>query len=489
MPNLGPPVYLAVDFDQVQGRAAAGWIDPDGMLQVEAVHRFQTVLTEGGGYTRWDAFALWSEILQALSLARKRFGGRLASVGLTAPASDFGLLTDEDILLGNPVFGAGFPDSSMVVSIYRIVPQDRVFQQTGCLLKPASTLAQLYGMVERTAPELSLAHRLLPLPSLFNLWLSGRKAVDASTAAGMGCANPLTGGWAVDLIRELGLPTRLFGEIVSPDTMLGSLREDVRQETGCGPVSVIAGAGDRTASAADFVVDTSASSFSIVLESHIVMVLEQAAPLLSLQAAAAGWCSQPGSDGRIRLVKHLPGLALLQRLGDVDDLASEAQAASAFGPLVPPDFEALSDPGDLMENIREICEDSGQRSPQTRGEAVRCLMESLALEIRRVEEQLGDTLRTSPEILLVGEGVRNSLLAGMIAGASGRTVEAVPVDAALNGSLLAQAETLGTVASSEARRAVSNQALPSRYELPEDQEQWDEAYQRYLAVRARLADS
>ena len=53
----------------------------------------------------------------------------------------------------------------------------------------------------------------------------------------------------MDTIRALGLPEHLFGEIILPGTIRGTLKEDIARETGLGIVDVIAVGSHDTASA------------------------------------------------------------------------------------------------------------------------------------------------------------------------------------------------------------------------------------------------
>ncbi|NIV36857.1 MAG: rhamnulokinase, partial [Anaerolineae bacterium] len=91
-----------------------------------------------------------------------------------------------------------------------------------------------------------------------------------------------------------------------------------------------------------------------------------------------------------------------------------------------------------------------------KGEIMRCVLESLALEYRQVAEKLDDMVgRHLPVIHIVGGGSQNRLLNQFAADATGRTVIAGPVEATAIGNILVQALALGHVASlSEARALV-----------------------------------
>ena len=66
------------------------------------------------------------------------------------------------------------------------------------------------------------------------------------------------------------------------------------------------------------------------------------------------------------------------------ELADEAAGATPFLAMVDPDDPGFATPGDMPERIRTWCRDSGQRVPETRGEIIRVILESLALRYRSV---------------------------------------------------------------------------------------------------------
>ena len=98
-----------------------------------------------------------------------------------------------------------------------------------------------------------------------------------------------------------------------------------------------------------------------------------------------------------------------------------AAAAPAFGPLVEPDSHDFLRPGDMPARIIAFCQATGQEAPETRGEILRCTLESLALKYRwvleRLERMLGRRLET---IHIVGGGAQNRLLCQFAADATRR---------------------------------------------------------------------
>ena len=98
---MADKVYLAIDLGAESGRTIAGLWD-GRRLRLEEVHRFPNGGVYLGESLRWDVLRLWSEIQHGLTLAGKRFGRKIVSVGADTWGVDFVLLTKNDEIIGQP---------------------------------------------------------------------------------------------------------------------------------------------------------------------------------------------------------------------------------------------------------------------------------------------------------------------------------------------------------------------------------------------------
>ena len=90
------------------------------------------------------------------------------------------------------------------------------------------------------------------------------------------------------------------------------------------------------------------------------------------------------------------------------------------------------------------CRATGQAPPASRGETVRCILESLALAYRRTVRLAGALSGRDVDVVhVVGGGARNELLCRLTADACRLPVLAGPVEATALGNVLVQARTLG----------------------------------------------
>jgi rhamnulokinase len=178
--------------------------------------------------------------------------------------------------------------------------------------------------------------------------------------------------------------------------------------------------------------------------------LELEKPVLSAEAQAANFTNEGGVDGRIRFLRNVMGLWILQeclRTWGSDDLAgllAEAAVAPAFGVLIDPDDPSFLAPGNMPARIDEACRRSGQSAPSTRGATARCVLESLALAYRRTVRMAGLIADQDVDVVhVIGGGSQNELLCQLTADACDLPVLAGPVEASALGNVLVQARALG----------------------------------------------
>lgn len=487
--------YLAVDLGAESGRMVIGQLEGD-YLRLEEVNRFANYPVRVGDCLHWDVLRLWSEIKQGLSEAASICGDELVSVGLDTWGVDFGLLAADDTLLGNPYHYRDNRTNGMMELAFSLVPRAEIFERTGIQFMKLNSLYQLLSMVKAEPATLAAAKTFLNMPDLFNFWLSGRKVNEFTIATTSQCYDPRAGEWAWELLDKLGIPTHIFGDIVPPGTLLEKLRPSVAEEVGCGRIAIVAPATHDTASAVAAVPAVGGDYIYLSSGTWSVMGVEVDEPIITDQSLASNFTNEGGVVGKFRLLKNILGLWLVQesrrewiRQGEVysyEDLSRMAAETKAFGPLVVPDDGRFLPPGDMPARIQAACRETGQPVPESKGAIVRCALESLALEYRRVAELLEELVgEPMPTIHIIGGGSQNHLLNQYTADATGRLVLAGPVEATSIGNLLVQAWALGHLGSLEDGRTVVRKSFEVTAFEPQDRRQWDGAYGRYLRLIER----
>ncbi len=466
-----------------------GAFDGERIALHEAV-RFPNIPVRVLDSLHWDVLRLFDDIKRGLASIVSANGGEVASIGLDTWGVDFALLGRDDGLLGNPFHYRDARTEDIMPEVFRRVPRERIFAQTGIQFMPINTLYQLYAMKIRDAPAFTSAQTLLMIPDLFNFWLTGQKACEYTIATTTQCYDPRARAWAWSLLESLELPSAILPAIIAPGTMLGPLHKTVSDEVGL-RAQVIAPACHDTASAVAAVPAVGEEVAWISSGTWSVLGASVSAPVIDADSLTYNFTNEGGVGGTIRLCKNVMGLWLVQefrrawaRRGAAptyESLMEMARCAPALRSLIDPDDEAFLRPGDMPARIVEFCRRTAQPIPEDNGAFVRCALESLALKYRfqleRLEALLGKTFSA---VHIVGGGVRNSLLCQFTANATGKRVSAGPVEATALGNVLMQALALGHIASpAEGRQLVARSVATQVYE-PSDRAAWDEAYARFV---------
>ena len=334
------------------------------------------------------------------------------------------------------------------------------------------------------------------LPDMYAYWITGVIACESTNTSTTQLYDPRSDKWAYDLLEKMGLPTRVFGEIVSPGTQLGPLLPGVAEETGLrGNVPVTAVASHDTASAVVAVPAKDENFAYISSGTWSLMGVELPEPAITPDGMHANFTNEGGLEGTTRFLKNVMGLWILQecrrawaregRDYSYEELARLAETSQVTGSLLDPDHPAFLRPGDMPGRIRRFCRETGQTPPGEPGAIVRSVLESLALKYRWVIERAeGITRRRVDTIHVVGGGVRNELLCQLTADATRRPVRAGPVEATALGNLMVQAYSRGYVGSlAEIRAVVRASPVEVRdYRPAGSTDEWENAYGRLLKI-------
>jgi rhamnulokinase len=440
----------AVDLGASSGRVAIGRVGP-GTLELREVHRFPNVPVAAGGTLHWDVLRLFADMLTGLHAAGRTTA--LDSVGIDAWGVDFGLLDGAGALLGNPVHYRDARTAAAMPKVLARVPAWELYQATGIQQLPLNTIYQLAAM--EGSPQLAAAQTLLLIPDLLAYWLTGEVGAEITNASTTQLFDVRRRSWAWPVIDRAGIPARLLPPLREAGRPIGPLLPRVAAEHGLpAGLPVTAVCSHDTASAVAAVPARDRHFAYISCGTWALAGLELDQPVLTEASFRANFTNETGIDGRIRYLRNVTGLWLLQeslrswaaagRPADLPPLLAEAARRPALASLIDPDDPAFLPPGDMPARIRDACRRAGEPVPATPAETVRCILDSLALAFRRVlsaaQELSG---RPADVVHLVGGGAKNDLLCQLTADACGLPVVAGPVEAAAVGNVLVQARALG----------------------------------------------
>ena len=468
--------FLAIDLGAETGRAMLGTLE-GGRLTLEELHRFPNTPVRLPTGLYWDTLRLFHEIRHALSICGRERKLALDGIGIDTWGVDFGLLGGDGALVDNPRHYRDSRTNGMLEKTFAVVPREEIFAETGIQFMPLNTLYQLHSMRISGSPALNSATKLLFMPDLFNYWLTGEMRAEVSIASTSQFYNPVKKQWASGLFRRLDLPERILPELVLPGTRLGTLLPEIAESSGLGSnVPVYATACHDTASAVAAVPAEGDGWCYISSGTWSLMGVELDAPIINEQSLALNFTNEVGAEDKIRFLKNIAGLWLLQecrrawalagREYSYEELSKLALAAPPVGELIDPD--AFPEPGRMPERIAEYCRARGCQAPDQPGGMTRLILESLAATYRKVLFNL-ETLLSRPinRVHIVGGGSRNQLLNQLAANATGRTIIAGPAEATAAGNILVQAIGAGEVSGLSEARQIVQRSFPLETYQPE----------------------
>jgi rhamnulokinase len=473
--------YLAFDFGAESGRAVVGTLDR-GRLQVEEIHRFLNtpVRILGGFY--WDTLGLWNEMQRGIAIALRERKLALDGIGVDTWGVDYALTSRDGGLCAVPRHYRDSRNNGIMDLVFQKVPREEIFAQTGLQFMQINTLYQVYAEKLSHSGALHCTSRLLNMPDLFNYWLTGEAKSEATIASTTQFFNPAQMTWATDLLDRLEVPASILAPIVQPGTRLGRMLESPHT-----PVYAIG--GHDTASAVAAVPSDGGENWCYISSgTWSLMGLELDAPIINAQSLQANYTNEVGVSGKVRFLKNIAGLWLLQECRrqwmlegaeySYEQLARMAADARPFSATIQPDAFLL--PGDMPSQIAAHCAKSGQSAPATHGEFARAILESLALRYRDVLENLESLSGRRIDVIhIVGGGSKNTLLNQFVADCTGRQVIAGPGEATAVGNILVQAMGAGELSGLAAIRAVVRDSFELTCFQPGPSAEWDRAYQRF----------
>ncbi|HEX5221908.1 MAG TPA: rhamnulokinase family protein [Verrucomicrobiae bacterium] len=489
---MAKKIYLAVDLGAESGRVMAGlWNGKQ--LRLEEIHRFPNGPVALGETIRWDVMRLWAEIQNGLTLAHKKFGKQIVSVGADTWGVDFVLLNKQDEILGQPYHYRDARTRGALEKTFKKVPRAEIFAQSGLQFMELNSLYQLLAWKEHSPDLLDATDTLLFIPDFLHWAMCGAKRAEFTIASTSQFVHPVHRNWSLPLLKKLGLPTHFLPRIVPPGSELGTLRKSFSERTGLSGVKVIAPPSHDTASAVAGVptANTGKANWAYISSgTWSLMGVEAKKAVLSPRGLELNMTNEGGVDGTYRLLKNIMGLWLVQQCKrsfdaagktyDYARLAALAAKAKPFRSIVNLNDPHFLNPPDMPKAIQNFCRETKQPVPRTEAELVRCCYESLALKYREVlgslEELTGERIDV---IHIVGGGSQSQLLNQFAADACQRPVVTGPVEATAMGNLLTQIRADGELDSlSEMRAVVRASSRVQHYEPGA----WNEAAIRYTEL-------
>lgn len=463
---------LAFDFGASSGRAIKAVFDGESISYSE-VHRFENIPIEKDGHIFHDIHMIKAEIDTAIDKCEDADTLAFDTWGV-----DYGLLDSEGNLINNPYHYRDVRTDGTVERAERIMPSDTLYSETGNQIMPINTLFQM--TVDKNIKH---ADKLLFMPDLFGYLLTGNMACEYTIASTSQMLSPKSKQWSESVLDKFSIHKELFAPLTESSSFLGKYRG----------IDVVTVAGHDTQCAVAAMPDVFGNSAFLSCGTWSLIGCELDEPVLSEKSRALELSNEIGANGKINYLKNISGLWLIQELKkdfakqgkkySYNDLEMLARESAPFKCFIDPDAKLLSAHGDLSEKIKNYCKATNQYVPETVGELVRCVYESLALKYRYALAQISEcTGKEFQNLNLLGGGTKDGFLCEMTANCINMPVIAGPVEATALGNIILQLIALGEIESVEqGRQIIANTEKVKTY-TPDHNPDWDSAYEKYIRL-------
>lgn len=493
---------IAIDLGVDETVLTAGSLR-QGMLTMHEIYRFPTRVRKAEGSVRWDLPLLADEIIHGLSLHE----GQIDSIAVTGWGADYGLVDSSGEIIGLPYCYRDPRTVGKMEELFRRIPAEVIFTYTGNQPRPVNTLYQLEAHRQKHGEELERTAFILFIPDLINHLLTGKAQTEFTIATTSQMLHRETGTWCMPLVDSVMLPSdKPHGDVplkikrsvrnrllqpVMAGSVAGKLRPRLAERTGLGEVPVMVVASNRLASAVAALPAEGADWVFLVSGNRMSLGLETSAPVLTEELFRDNFTNEGSLGGGNLLFKEAAGWDLLDGCrrswypdGTLtnDSLVEMAEASVPFTSFIDTGHYSFLQYDKLDEAIRGFCLRTGQDIPQSHGQVVRVLLESLVMGLRRdLAELQKHTKRRIERLHFTGRGAGNPLFCQMVADGCGIHVTALAEVPVAAGNLLCQALAAGVLQSPEDIRTVMIHSMPVKNYQPAAVAGLEKAYCRYLS--------
>ncbi len=478
---------LAIDFGASSGRAIVGSFEND-KITLEEIHRFSNDPVMLSGTMYWDFLRLFHEVKQ--SLVKAKSCGKIDSMGIDTWGVDFGLIDKNGRLLENPVHYRDARTKGMLDKAFELVPRDSFYAVTGNQFMEINTAFQLMALAEKRPELLERADKLLMMPNLFTFFLTGEKVTEQSIASTTQLYDQAGSCWAYKLADRLGIKQSLFTNIVPSGVKIAPLTHEITEELDIPDMDVIAVCGHDTQAAMAAVPAEEKDFAFLSCGTWSLLGTELDEPILDENSLRLNVTNEVGYGGKTSFLKNIIGLWLIQEsrrqwqregkeysFADLEKMAREAQPFKCF---IDPDDESFVPSGNIPDRIRKYCIRTNQPVPETDGEVMRCIYESLALKYRTAISELeACTGKKYDTLYMIGGGTKDKFLSQLTACACKIKVSGGPVEATALGNIAVQLMASGDIPDIEAARRVIRNSEEITIFKGDSPMQWDKAYSDY----------
>ena len=441
--------YLAIDMGASGGRHILASLE-NGKLVLEEVHRFAHVPQKQGNSLIWDDEEMFRQIVEGLKKCGQ-MGKVPCSVGIDTWGVDYALVNGRGEPI-KPVYA--YRDSRTEAQINTVIPFEELYKVTGIACQSFNTIYQV--LADKASGRLEKAEYMFQLPEYFSARLTGKLASkennEYTMASTTGLLDAKAKVWARDIFEKLGLPLRLFKPIREPPYDIGDLDQEIRKTVGFNSHVLMIASHDTASAVAVTGGDT------LYISSGTWSLLGVTGdPVLTAEAREAGYTNEGAYNGKIRFLKNIMGLWIIQSVrhelddkysfAELETMARETEKKVKGKWTVDVNSQRFFNPPSMIAELKDEYKRSGQKVPESPGELAYCVYTSLAQCYKTAIQDLETiTGKQYPSISIIGGGSKDNYLNALTAEYTGKPVFAGPTEATAVGNILLQMKQTGNTA-------------------------------------------
>lgn len=224
------------------------------------------------------------------------------SVGIDTWGVDFVLLDANGNVLGNTVAYRDGRTKGMDEEVYKVISESELYGRNGIQKQLFNSIYQLMAIKKEAPQLLARADRFLMIPEYLNYRLTGVAMNEYTNATTTQLVNAKTQDWDFELMEMLDLPTKIFGELNMPKTVVGPLSSEMAARVGFQTTVVLPATHD-TGSAVMAVPTNSDDSIYLSSGTWSLMGIERLIPDCTELSRKHNFTNEGGYHHRYRYLK------------------------------------------------------------------------------------------------------------------------------------------------------------------------------------------
>ena len=373
---------------------------------------------------------------------------------------------------------------NLLPQIFEDIPKDQIYSKTGIQFMEINSLTQLYAHRVQNREIFAIAESFLMVPDYFNFLLTGILVNEYTEACTSQLINAQTREWDLELIAQLGLPTKIFNTLVFPGTVLGKIDPLIVKHTGLSPTTPIINVASHDTNSAIAAIPCDMKKYDVGEWAFIssgtwsLIGIEVNAPHISPDVFQSNLSNEGGVFKTINLLKTVTGLWIIQECkklwmkenpsltwDDITLLTQSTPFQEMFFDVDHPDFTR---PKNMIEMIQNHILKTYQSQPSSIGEISRIIYESMVKKYQEILAELEKCTQKQIKIIhIIGGGSQNHFLNQLIANRLQIPVIAGPVEATAIGNVLMQAVSKNEIESLYDLRQIVRNSFDVKEFLPQ----------------------